>query len=130
MPRSCVDSIEEAQRTDRLVQRRPRDPGRDQMDLEGSHILQIQPARRVAKIAAELRDGVNVGSLRRRHRLRTVMSSAMRRRRGLISAIGGLSCPEGWASTPTILSDGRPSLSAHPTPAVAGSFNPFYEFMA
>src|SRR5438874_5856943 len=36
------------------------------------------------------------------------MSSIMRRRRGLISAIGG-SCPEGWASTTTILSDRRPS---------------------
>src|SRR5260370_34917102 len=54
------------------------------------------------------------------------MSSIMRRRRGLILAIGG-SRLEGWASTPTILSDGRHSLSAHPIPATAGSFNPLRE---
>jgi hypothetical protein len=54
------------------------------------------------------------------------MSSIMRRRRGLISAIGG-SRLEGWASTPTILSDGTHSLAAHPIPATAGSFNPLRE---
>jgi hypothetical protein len=41
------------------------------------------------------------------------MSSIMRRRRGLISAIGG-SCPGGWASTTTILSDGRPASIRSP----------------
>src|SRR5260221_12936810 len=41
-------------------------------------------------------------------RLRTVMSSIMRRRRGLIFAIGGSRLKD-WASTTAILSDRRPS---------------------
>src|SRR5215213_4763217 len=52
------------------------------------------------------------------------MSSIMRRRRGLISAIW-VSCLGDWASTPTTLSDGRPHPKTPPqTPASAGSFNP------
>jgi len=62
-------AIKEPQRTDRLVQRRPRNAGRHQMDLEGTDIFQTQPVRRAAKIAAELGDGMKVRSLRRRRQI-------------------------------------------------------------
>ena len=54
------------------------------------------------EIAAELRNRADVGSLRRRVRLRTVMSSIMRRRRGLIWVIWK---PPvwGWAAIPNPL---------------------------
>src|SRR5262249_29482755 len=52
------------------------------------HIFQAETIRRAAKIPTELRYRVEVRLLRCRDRLRTVMSSIMRRRRGLISAIG------------------------------------------
>jgi hypothetical protein len=51
------------------------------------------------------------------------MSSIMRRRRGLNSAIGGAPVFENWASTTAILADRTPSTNAHATPALAGSFN-------
>ena len=63
------DAIEEPQRADRLVQRRPGDLGRNQMDLEGPDVFQTQQIRRTAKISAELRDRVDVGSLRRRRQI-------------------------------------------------------------
>ena len=44
------------------------------------------------------------------------MSSIIRRRRGLIAAIG-LSCLRGWACTTQILSDGRPSAPQPPAAA-------------
>ena len=58
-----------------------------QMHLEGADVFQLQSVRRSAKISAQLRNRADVGSLRRRRRSRTVMSSIMRRRRGLKSAI-------------------------------------------
>ena len=60
----------------------------DQINLEGSDIFQVQTIGRPTKIPAELRYGGKVGSLVAGDRLRTVMSSIMRRRSGLISAIG------------------------------------------
>jgi len=63
------NAVKEPQRTDRLVQRRPRNAGRHQMDLEGTHIFQVQSVRRAAKIAAELGDGMKVRSLRRRRQI-------------------------------------------------------------
>ena len=63
------DAIEEPQSADRLVQSRPRDPARHQVDLERPHVLQAEPVRRPAEEAAELRDRVNVGSLSRRRQI-------------------------------------------------------------
>ena len=54
------DAIEEPQSADRLVEGRPRDTGRDQMDLEGAHLLQSQPLRRASEIPAELRHCMHV----------------------------------------------------------------------
>jgi hypothetical protein len=48
-----------------LVQRRPRDPWRRQMNLEGTDILKIQTIGGSIKIPAELRDRVQIRSLRR-----------------------------------------------------------------
>src|SRR5712692_1604154 len=83
------------------------------MDLEGSNILQTKAIRRASAITAELGDGMNVGSLRRRRQIadRHVLDHAAAQRahlghRGLLS--------EGWASTPTILSDGKPSSIPSP----------------
>jgi len=59
-------AVEEAQGTDGLVQRRPRDALRSQMHLIGPNILQAEPIGRAAKILAELRDRVDVGLLCRR----------------------------------------------------------------
>jgi hypothetical protein len=56
-------AIQEAQRADGLVQRRPRHPAGHQVDLKGADILQIELLRRTAEEAAEFGDGVNVGSL-------------------------------------------------------------------
>ena len=47
-------AIEEPQRADDLVQRRPGDPASDKMHLESSHLLQPEPVRRASEIAAEL----------------------------------------------------------------------------
>ena len=62
-------AVEEPQRAHRLVQRRPRNPGRDQMDLEGAHVLQAEPIRRSPEVAGKLRHRVHVGSLRRRRQI-------------------------------------------------------------
>jgi hypothetical protein len=86
------DAIDEPQCAHRLVQPRPRDPGRDQMDLEGPDILQTKAIRRASEITAELGDGMNVGSLRRRRQIadRHVLDHAAAQRahlghRGLLS---------------------------------------------
>ena len=63
------DAIEEPQRADRLVQRRPRHAGRHQMNLEGADVLQAKPVRGPAEVAAELADRVQIGSLRRRRQI-------------------------------------------------------------
>src|SRR3954452_5625324 len=60
------------------------------MHLEGSDVFQLQSVRRSAKISAQLRNRADVGSLLAGDRLRTVMSSIMRRRRGLKSPISML----------------------------------------
>jgi hypothetical protein len=54
------DALEEPQRANGLVHRRPRDPDRDEVDLKGAHLLQTQQIRRAATITAELRDRVDV----------------------------------------------------------------------
>ena len=59
-------TVEKPQRADDLVQRRPGHPRRNQMNLEGTDILQIEPVRRAPEMPAQLRDGVEVGLLRRR----------------------------------------------------------------
>jgi hypothetical protein len=59
-------TVEEPQRADDLVQRRPGHPGRNQMNLEGTDILQVKAVRRTTEISAQLRYGVEVGLLRRR----------------------------------------------------------------
>jgi hypothetical protein len=58
--------VEKAQRADDLVQRRPRNPGRHQMDLEGMDLVQAEAIRRPPKMPAELRNRMEIGSLRRR----------------------------------------------------------------
>jgi hypothetical protein len=55
--------------THSLVQCRPGNPVRHQMDLKGSHILQTQMIRRTAKITAKLCYSMNVGSLCRRRQI-------------------------------------------------------------
>ena len=62
-------AIEEAQGADRLVQRRPRHPAGHQMHLKGAHVLETEPLRRAAEKPAELRHGMDVGSLRRRRQI-------------------------------------------------------------
>src|SRR6476646_3568483 len=56
-------------------------------------------------------------------RLRTVMSSIMRRRRGLKSAISKL-LSEGWVATPTSSQAGGTSRDRRDHAAAAASFNP------
>ena len=62
-------TVEKPQRANDLVQRRPGHPRRDQMDLEGTDILQIEAVRRTTEIPAQLRYGVEVGLLRRRRQI-------------------------------------------------------------
>jgi hypothetical protein len=62
-------AVEEPQRADRLVQRRPRDALRHQLDLERADVLEAEAVRRATEIAAELRDGVDVRSLGRRRQI-------------------------------------------------------------
>jgi hypothetical protein len=70
------------------------------MNLKGAHILQAKAIRRAAKISAELRNGVDVGSLCRRRQIadRHVLDHATTQR----AHLGHM------GSTPTILSDRRP----------------------
>jgi hypothetical protein len=49
-------TVEEPQRAHHLVQRRPRNPGRDQMHLEGADLLKAEPVRRTACVPS---GGVN-----------------------------------------------------------------------
>ncbi len=102
------DAVEEPQRANRLIERRPGDAVRHQMDLKGTHIFEVQPLRRAAEIPAELRHRMHVGSLRCRRQIadRHILDHAATQRahlghRGLLSV--------DRASTTTILSDGRPS---------------------
>ena len=117
------DAIEEPQRTDRLVQRRPRDAVGNEMDLKGAHVLKVQPIRRAAKIPTELRDGVDVGSLRRRRQIadRHVLDHAAAQR----AHLGHRGSPvlRVGRRHPRSSQTGDLRLSDHPTPATAGSFN-------
>src|SRR6204780_3314161 len=95
-----VTPVEETQGTDDLVQPRPRNARRYQMDLEGVDVVQRQFIRRAAEIPAELRNRADVGSLCRRRHVpdRHVLDHAAAKRaqlghRWLLS--------EGWASTST-----------------------------
>ena len=102
------DAIEEPQRRHRLVEARPGHALRREVDLIGANVLQRQRLRGSAEKPAELRHRVDVGSLRRRQRLRTVMSSIMRRRRGLVSAIGKLLSGKG-SQQPQSFQSGAPT---------------------
>ncbi len=59
------DAVEEAQGAHDLIEPRPRNAGRHQVNLEGADVLQCQLVRRPAKISTELQDSADVGSLRR-----------------------------------------------------------------
>src|SRR3974390_1209752 len=91
-------AIEKAQRADDLVQRRPRYPGRHQMNLERADILQAQMVGGSAKIPTELRYGGKVGSLGRRRQIadRHVLDHAAAKRAGLSHWRN--SCLKGWGS--------------------------------
>src|SRR3974377_249996 len=91
-------AIEKAQRADDLVQRRPRYPGRHQMNLERADILRAQMVGGSAKIATELRYGGKVGSLGRRRQIadRHVLDHAAAKRAEL--SHWRTSCLKGWAS--------------------------------
>ena len=99
--------VEKTQRAHDLVQRRPRDPGRHQMNLEGMDLVQAEAIRRPAEMPAELRDRVEIGSLGRRREIpdRHVLdhATAQRADRGHLKT----SCLKGWALAPTILPDRR-----------------------
>ena len=62
-------TVEETQRADDLIERRPGDALRDQMHLVGADVLQPEPIRRMAEISAEHRNRVDVGSLGRRRKI-------------------------------------------------------------
>lgn len=96
-------SVEEPQRTHRLVQRRPRDPRRDEMHLEGADVFQAKPLRGSAEVAGKLRHRAHVGSLRRRRQIadRHVLDHASAKRAQLGHL--GHSCSKGCASTAAIL---------------------------
>ena len=58
--------VQEAKSADGLVQRRPRYPASNEMNLKGTDVLQTKLVRRAAKEAAELGDGMHIQSLCRR----------------------------------------------------------------
>lgn len=70
MLRDCVPAeryaIQEPECADDLVQSRPGDAPRHEVNLEGMDIVKAQPIRRSAKIAAKLYDCIKVGLLRGR----------------------------------------------------------------
>src|SRR5438552_4713602 len=90
-------AIEEPQRADDLVQCRPRDPRRNQMNLEGVDIFQAEMIWGSTKIPAELRDGVQIRLLRRRRQIadRHVLDHAAAKRADLSHR--KTSCLKGWA---------------------------------
>ncbi|GAC1340118.1 MAG: hypothetical protein NVSMB26_28110 [Beijerinckiaceae bacterium] len=119
-------AVEEPQRADRLVQRRPRDALCHQLDLEGADVLKAETVRRATEMATELRNCVDVGSLGRRRQIadRHVLDHATTQR----AQLGHLKLlSERWAATPTIISDRRPPHDRTGSPAQAGSFNPLSE---
>src|SRR5271168_163118 len=105
--------IKEAQSADRLVKSTPRDTPGDKVHLVRAHLRQAQPVRPL-KILAELRDRMHGTSLRRRRQIADphVLNHAATQRAHL-GHLGNL-LSQDWASTTTILSDGRPP---QPTPS-------------
>jgi hypothetical protein len=62
-------TVEKAQRTHDLIERRPGYPDRHQVDLEGADILQLETIGGPTEIPAQLRYRGKVGSLRRRRQI-------------------------------------------------------------
>ena len=60
---------EEAQRTHRLVESRPGNPLRNEIDLKRPNVFEPQPIRRPAGVATELRNRMEIRSLRRRRQV-------------------------------------------------------------
>jgi hypothetical protein len=107
------DAVKEAQGADRLVESIPGDASRDEVHLVGANLRQAQPIRRPLKMLAELGYRMHVTSLRRRRQISDlhVLNHAATQRAHL-GHLGNL-LSQDWASTTTILSDGRPP---RPTP--------------
>jgi hypothetical protein len=86
------------------------------VDLKGTNVLQIERLRRAAKEAGELRNHADLRTLSCRRQIadRHVVA-IMRRRRGLISVIGGLPV-RGWGKHPN---PGRPQTTRTPLPRSA-----------
>ena len=79
-------ALKEAQRANDPVQRPPGDTLRGKGNLKGPYVFQSEPVGRTAEIPAEPRDRVEDRCVAG-DRLQIVMSSIIRRRTGLISAI-------------------------------------------
>ena len=108
--------VEDTQRADGLVERRPGDAAADQMHLIGTHVFESQPVRRTAEPPAERRHRMDRRSLgcRRQSADRHVLDQPAPHREHL--GHRGSCCPQGSASPPTILSDRkhlRPSRPRH-----------------
>src|SRR6516165_1485296 len=91
-------TVEKPQRADDLVQRWPGYPRRNQMNLEGTDIFQVEAVRRTTKVPAQLRYRVEVGLLRRWRQIadRHGFDHAAAKRADL--SHGKTSCLKGWAS--------------------------------
>src|ERR1700729_1073079 len=61
--------VQKTKRADRLVQRRPRYPASNQMNLKGPDVLQTKLVRRAAEEAAELGNRMHIRSLGRRRQI-------------------------------------------------------------
>jgi len=100
-------AVEEAQRTHRLIHRRPGIASRREVHLKGPYILQVQAVRRPAKMAAQILDRADVSFLCRRGQIADlhVLDHAATQRAHL-GHLGDL-LSQGWALTTTTFSDGR-----------------------
>ncbi len=61
--------VQKTKRADRLVQRRPRYPASNEMNLKGPDVLQTKLVRRAAEEAAELGNRMHIRSLGRRRQI-------------------------------------------------------------
>jgi hypothetical protein len=94
-------AVEETWGANGLAQRRPGHAASNKVDLEGVNVLQIKSLRQAPEEAGERRNRIDNERWVAGERVRTVMSSIMRRRRTLVSAIGGSPVPGlGEASKP------------------------------
>src|SRR5260370_32063267 len=110
------DAVKEAQGADRLVESVPGDAARDEVHLVGADLRQAQPVRRPLKISAELCYRMHVTSLRRwRHISDLHFLNHAATQRAHLGHLGNL-LSQDWASTTTILSDGRPP-QPNPSPS-------------